>query len=221
MQTTTYLPDKAYVTKSVTLLKTKTRKTLILLELKGSVSVSVSIEKTERECSLSLSLSLCFKWCHQESNRGHMDFQSIALPTELWHLLFGLQIYNLKSELPKLCHLKIHQNASDELFIPTNSGCDDWLLHIVSLLTCVLRMSGFFSWNNKSIHPIIRDYGWMEELKKIPGIYSLFIICSSTILSSNGKLPELKMLARSFASSAVKSPVISVLPPEISFMTLG
>ena len=57
------------------------------------VSVRVSFEKTERECSLSLSLSLCFKWCHQESNRGHMDFQSIALPTELWHLLFGLQIY--------------------------------------------------------------------------------------------------------------------------------
>ncbi len=29
----------------------------------------------------------CFssKWCHQESNRGHKDFQSFALPTELWH----------------------------------------------------------------------------------------------------------------------------------------
>lgn len=26
-----------------------------------------------------------FKWCHQESNRGHTDFQSVALPTELWH----------------------------------------------------------------------------------------------------------------------------------------
>ena len=26
---------------------------------------------------------LCFKWCLQESNQGHMDFQSIALPTEL------------------------------------------------------------------------------------------------------------------------------------------
>ena len=26
------------------------------------------------------------KWCHQESNRGHKDFQSFALPTELWHL---------------------------------------------------------------------------------------------------------------------------------------
>ena len=28
-----------------------------------------------------------FKWCHQESNRGHKDFQSFALPTELWHRL--------------------------------------------------------------------------------------------------------------------------------------
>ena len=27
-------------------------------------------------------------WCHQESNRGHKDFQSFALPTELWHLAF-------------------------------------------------------------------------------------------------------------------------------------
>ena len=24
-------------------------------------------------------------WYHQESNRGHKDFQSFALPTELWH----------------------------------------------------------------------------------------------------------------------------------------
>ena len=33
---------------------------------------------------------ICFfsKWCHQESNRGHKDFQSFALPTELWHLFF-------------------------------------------------------------------------------------------------------------------------------------
>ena len=27
------------------------------------------------------------KWYLQESNQGHMDFQSIALPTELRHLL--------------------------------------------------------------------------------------------------------------------------------------
>ena len=30
-----------------------------------------------------------FGWCHQESNRGHKDFQSFALPTELWHLVLG------------------------------------------------------------------------------------------------------------------------------------
>ena len=28
-----------------------------------------------------------FVWYHQESNRGHKDFQSFALPTELWHLM--------------------------------------------------------------------------------------------------------------------------------------
>ena len=28
-----------------------------------------------------------FLWCHQESNRGHKDFQSFALPSELWHQL--------------------------------------------------------------------------------------------------------------------------------------
>ena len=32
------------------------------------------------------SFCLLKKWCHQESNRGHKDFQSFALPTELWHL---------------------------------------------------------------------------------------------------------------------------------------
>ena len=32
------------------------------------------------------------KWCHQESNRGHKDFQSFALPSELWHLVFVLRV---------------------------------------------------------------------------------------------------------------------------------
>ena len=32
----------------------------------------------------------CFSllWCHRESNQGHKDFQSFALPTELWHQPF-------------------------------------------------------------------------------------------------------------------------------------
>ena len=29
--------------------------------------------------------NLWFKWCHRDSNQGHKDFQSFALPTELWH----------------------------------------------------------------------------------------------------------------------------------------
>ena len=28
------------------------------------------------------------EWYHQDSNRGHTDFQSDALPTELWHRLY-------------------------------------------------------------------------------------------------------------------------------------
>ncbi len=47
-------------------------------------------------------------WCHQESNRGHKDFQSFALPTELWHRhFFNLRLqryaifYNFKTFNPK------------------------------------------------------------------------------------------------------------------------
>ena len=39
----------------------------------------------ERKTANSLRISGLL-WCHQESNRGHKDFQSFALPTELWHL---------------------------------------------------------------------------------------------------------------------------------------
>ena len=48
-----------------------------------------------------------FMWCHQESNRGHKDFQSFALPTELWHLALDCEckviafcrIYQIFSQL--------------------------------------------------------------------------------------------------------------------------
>ena len=36
----------------------------------------------ERKTANSLRISGLL-WCHQESNRGHKDFQSFALPTEL------------------------------------------------------------------------------------------------------------------------------------------
>ena len=43
----------------------------------------------ERKTANSLRIS-GLGWCHQESNRGHKDFQSFALPTELWHRHFLL-----------------------------------------------------------------------------------------------------------------------------------
>ena len=39
----------------------------------------------KEDYSLMLSNPPSSLWCHQESNRGHKDFQSFALPTELWH----------------------------------------------------------------------------------------------------------------------------------------
>ena len=39
----------------------------------------------EKQKKLTLEESQPFVWYHQESNRGHKDFQSFALPTELWH----------------------------------------------------------------------------------------------------------------------------------------
>ena len=47
---------------------------------------------------LLFSNSLIFKWCHRESNQGHKDFQSFALPTELWHRVwFGSAKFLQKS----------------------------------------------------------------------------------------------------------------------------
>ena len=49
------------------------------------------------------SVRICdFLWYHQESNRGHKDFQSFALPTELWHqrFAFALQRYDFIPNLP-------------------------------------------------------------------------------------------------------------------------
>ena len=45
-------------------------------------------DKTRMLIALLSAISILAKWCHQESNRGHKDFQSFALPTELWHHRF-------------------------------------------------------------------------------------------------------------------------------------
>ena len=46
-------------------------------------------------------------------------------------------------------------------------------------------------------------------------------IASSIIRAGAGNLPDFKMLAKSFASFKVKSPVIDDLPPAISACTVG
>ena len=59
----------------------------------------------------------CFmKWYHQESNRGHKDFQSFALPTELWYhfRLAGANI-RLFSILQNPCLKKIGKKRTDAI----------------------------------------------------------------------------------------------------------
>ena len=46
------------------------------MTVNGAKVCVVLNEKREAVTSL-------YQWCHQESNRGHKDFQSFALPTEL------------------------------------------------------------------------------------------------------------------------------------------
>ena len=48
-------------------------------------------------------------WYHQESNRGHKDFQSFALPTELWYqrYVFSLESATLfRVGLSLICECK-------------------------------------------------------------------------------------------------------------------
>ena len=48
-----------------------------------------------KKIRLGITVKPHFRWYHQESNRGHKDFQSFALPTELWH--HGLVILTAQS----------------------------------------------------------------------------------------------------------------------------
>ena len=49
-------------------------------------------EKALQKTNLKQGFSKRRRWYHQESNRGHTDFQSVALPTELWHHWFCLRV---------------------------------------------------------------------------------------------------------------------------------
>ena len=59
----------------------------ILIENAMYRTLLATCGSTEMKCinKVSLNCEASCLWCHQESNRGHKDFQSFALPTELWH----------------------------------------------------------------------------------------------------------------------------------------
>ena len=52
---------------------------------------------------------LSLLWCHQESNRGHKDFQSFALPTELWHQGFRLLLRAEATRFELVVRLPVRQ----------------------------------------------------------------------------------------------------------------
>ena len=80
----------------------------------------------------------CFssKWCHQESNRGHKDFQSFALPTELWHrcFSFALQRYIYFSNYQTLSGY-FFQKIEKLSFFPVFMGQNGGNSHDLSLLS--------------------------------------------------------------------------------------
>ena len=65
---------------------------LSYLNRKGFLPKSGTESGTEKENPLIIS---GFLWCWEESNCRHMDFQSIALPSELQHHLLGMQRYSI------------------------------------------------------------------------------------------------------------------------------
>ena len=70
----------------------------------------------------------CFVWCHQESNRGHKDFQSFALPTELWHHLFFFVLASAKVVLFFILPNIFSKKSCFKL--PVEVGCFSFLLTI-------------------------------------------------------------------------------------------
>ena len=60
----------------------------ILLSCTGVITTQQHNNTTTQKKQLRFLLTAFLLWCHQESNRGHKDFQSFALPSELWHQLF-------------------------------------------------------------------------------------------------------------------------------------
>ena len=72
----------------------------------------LSLEKAfayKRKRQLQTCNCLILKWYHQESNQGHKDFQSFALPTELW--------YHRSCGCKYTCSFVIYKNVTPFFFL--------------------------------------------------------------------------------------------------------
>ena len=106
---------------------------------------------TKKARSLKLLLSFKFKWCHDsESNQGHRDFQSLALPTELSWLLF---FYNNKNIFTVKYYLYIYY-----IFPPAVALYKPIIFILFFILSCINNFSVEFNASlfcNKSNFDII------------------------------------------------------------------
>ena len=69
-----------------------------------------------KKIRLGITVKPHFRWYHQESNRGHKDFQSFALPTELWHHQYNLNAF-LYDKI-KLCGTTRNRTGDTRIFSP-------------------------------------------------------------------------------------------------------
>ena len=104
-------------------------------------------------------------WYHQESNQGHKDFQSFALPTELWYQKAKANILILNKALFK-CFCNFIKRCSMNLVIDIGNS----------------RIKLFFFKNDKiSFYKICKHDEFVKTLTTIPNKEKIINIISSTV----------------------------------------
>ena len=76
----------------------------------GGGNIQLPSGRTKKKRTL---LEFSFLWCHRDSNQGHKDFQSFALPTELWHHHFCECKDRYIFSICKLFAMKLRKNFTN------------------------------------------------------------------------------------------------------------
>ncbi len=133
-------------------------------------------------------------WCHRDSNQGHKDFQSFALPTELWHHRLSLLIASAKVGnfflLPNFFKEKFY------FFTIFVAVLIKYLIYIM-ILTWLILIIGFIMITSGATWLTNGSAAVAQRLK-----ISEYII-GMTIVAVGTSLPELTVsVASTFAGSA-------------------